>query len=83
MPSVPVAVRRERASRLREAGRAAMHQFMAAQVGHTVSLLTETADTGHTEHFAAVRLAQAASPAKLLDARVVGVADDALLAEAA
>jgi threonylcarbamoyladenosine tRNA methylthiotransferase MtaB len=83
MPSVPVAVRRERAARLREAGRTAKHQFMTAQLGRTVSLLTETADAGHSEHFAAVRLAQAATPATLMNARVVGVADDALLAEAA
>jgi threonylcarbamoyladenosine tRNA methylthiotransferase MtaB len=83
MPSVPVAVRRERAARLREAGRATMHQFMMAQVGRTVSLLTETADAGHSEHFAAVRLTQATTPARLMSARVVGIDDDALLAEAA
>ncbi len=36
-----------------------MRGFMAGQVGRTVSLLTETADGGHSEHFAAVRLAVA------------------------
>ena len=83
MPSVPVALRRERAARLREAGGVAMHEFMATQVGRTVSLLTETADGGHSEHFAAVRLTQPVEPARLMDARVVGVAGDALLAEVA
>jgi threonylcarbamoyladenosine tRNA methylthiotransferase MtaB len=83
MPSVPVAVRRERAARLRDAGRATLHQFMATQVGCTVTLLTETADGGYSEHFAPVRLTQAAAPARLMNARVVSVVDDAMLAEAA
>ncbi len=83
MPAVPVGVRRERAARLREAGRGVMRRFMAGQVGRTVSLLTETADGGHSEHFAAVRLAAPAEPGRLMAARVIGVTDDALLAEAA
>jgi threonylcarbamoyladenosine tRNA methylthiotransferase MtaB len=83
MPSVPVGVRRERAVRLREAGKATAGRFLAQQVGRTVSLLTETADAGHSEHFAAVRLAAAAAPARVMAARVVGVGDGVLLAEAA
>jgi threonylcarbamoyladenosine tRNA methylthiotransferase MtaB len=83
MPAVPVAVRRERAARLREAGRGVMRGFMAGQVGRTVSLLTETIDGGHSEHFAAVRLAAPAESGRLMAARVVGVTDEALLAEAA
>ena len=83
MPAVPVGVRRERAARLREAGRGVMRGFMAGQVGRTVSLLTETANGGHSEHFAAVRLAVAVEPGRLMAARVVSVTDDALLAEAA
>ena len=83
MPPVPIPLRRERAARLREAGRNAMHCFMAAQVGRTVSLLTETAVAGHSEHFATVRLATPVEPGRLMDARVVGVADEALLAEVA
>ncbi len=83
MPSVPVAVRRERAARLREAGREGAQRFLTTQLGQTVSLLTESADAGHSEHFAAVRLTTAASPGRLMAARVVGIADRALLAEAA
>jgi threonylcarbamoyladenosine tRNA methylthiotransferase MtaB len=83
MPSVPVGVRRERAARLREAGRGVMRGFMAGQVGRTVSLLTETAYGGHSEHFASVTLGAPAEPGRLMAARVVGVSDDALLAEAA
>jgi hypothetical protein len=47
-----------------------------------VSLLTETADGGHSEHFAAVRLAMPAAPGRLMAARVTGAAGDVLLAEA-
>jgi threonylcarbamoyladenosine tRNA methylthiotransferase MtaB len=82
MPAVPVAVRRERAARLREAGRATMHRFMSRQVGRTISLLTETEHAGHSEHFAAARLAAPAQAGCLVRARVVGVTDDALVAEA-
>jgi threonylcarbamoyladenosine tRNA methylthiotransferase MtaB len=83
MPAVPVALRRERAARLREAGRQTAQRFLATQVGRTVALLTETADAGHSEHFAAVRLAAPAAPGRLMAARVVGVADNILLAESA
>jgi threonylcarbamoyladenosine tRNA methylthiotransferase MtaB len=83
MPAVPHRLRRERAARLREAGRGAAHLFFAAQLGRTVSLLTETADGGHSEHFAPVRLVAPVEPGTLLSARIVGVTGDALLAEAA
>jgi threonylcarbamoyladenosine tRNA methylthiotransferase MtaB len=83
MPAVPVAVRRERAARLREAGREGARRFLTTQVGQTVSLLTESADAGHSEHFAAVRLTTAAEPGRLMAARVVGIAEHTLLAEAA
>jgi len=83
MPAVPVATRRERATRLRQAGRDALRRYLASLVGRTVSLLTESADRGHSEHFAAVRLVTPAVPGQLMTARVVDVADDVLLAEAA
>jgi threonylcarbamoyladenosine tRNA methylthiotransferase MtaB len=83
MPAMPVSVRRERAARLREIGRQATRGFLAGQLGQTVSVLTEAADRGHSEHFAPVRLTSPAEPARLLRARVVGVAREALLAEAA
>jgi threonylcarbamoyladenosine tRNA methylthiotransferase MtaB len=83
MPAVPMIVRRERAAQLRNAGRATLHRFMVRQVGQTISLLTETEHSGHSEHFASVRLAAPSRPGAVIRARVVGVTDDALLAEAA
>jgi threonylcarbamoyladenosine tRNA methylthiotransferase MtaB len=83
MPPVPKSVRRDRAAALRQAGRAEARRFFAAQVGQIVSLLTEAEQSGHSEHFAPVRLNRPASPGRLLRARVTGSTDDALLAETA
>ena len=82
MPAVPIAVRRKRAALLREAGRVVSRRFLDAQVGRTVSVLTERADGGHSEHFASVRLAAPVEVGRVVAARVVGVADETLLAEA-
>jgi threonylcarbamoyladenosine tRNA methylthiotransferase MtaB len=83
MPSVPMALRRERAARLRAAGEAAAESFHASLVGRDIKVLTETPGVGHTEHFAPVRLAAATPPATLVSARVTGVDSRGLLAEAA
>ncbi|HBK05320.1 MAG TPA: tRNA (N(6)-L-threonylcarbamoyladenosine(37)-C(2))-methylthiotransferase MtaB [Acetobacteraceae bacterium] len=83
MPSVPKPVRKQRAAALREAGAAEAGRFFAAQIGRTVSLLTEADQTGHSEHFAPVRLMQPTEPGRLLSARVTGATDETLLAEAA
>ena len=81
MPAVPVPTRRDRAAQLRAAGAENARRFFAAQVGREVSVLAETDASGHTEHFAPVRIAAAAGT--LLRARVISANDDGLLAEAA
>lgn len=81
MPPVAPALRRERAARLRAAGRANAGRFFAAQVGRVAAVLAETAEGGHTEHFAPVRVP--ATPGALLRVRVVAANDDGLLAEPA
>jgi threonylcarbamoyladenosine tRNA methylthiotransferase MtaB len=81
MPPVPVVVRRERAARLRAAGRANAARFFAAQVGRIASVLAESDHGGHTEHFAPVRIA--AAPGTLISARVTAANDDGLDAEPA
>ena len=83
MPSVPKPVRKDRAAALREAGQTEARRFFAGQVGHTVSLLTEADQSGHTEHFAPVRLAAPLTAGRLVRATVTGATDDSLLAEAA
>jgi threonylcarbamoyladenosine tRNA methylthiotransferase MtaB len=83
MPAVAKPLRRERAARLRAAGQIAARAFFHAQIGRSIALLTESGDTGHSEHFAPVHLLHPTEPGRLLAARVIGVRDDALLAEAA
>ena len=78
MPVVPVAVRRERAARLREAGRRVARRFFEAQVGRTVSVLVEAGNAGHSEHFAPVRLQGEAEPGRVVAARVVDATDEGL-----
>jgi threonylcarbamoyladenosine tRNA methylthiotransferase MtaB len=83
MPAVPMEQRRERAARLRAAGERQLRAFITEQVGREISLLTETATTGHTEHFAPARLALPAGVGRVLRARITGVDEKTLLAEAA
>ena len=83
MPAVPVTLRKDRAARLREAGRANTTEFHGQQVGRTIDLLTETDSAGHSEHFVTVRLTAPARAAHLLRARVIAANDDHVLAEPA
>jgi threonylcarbamoyladenosine tRNA methylthiotransferase MtaB len=83
MPSVPKPVRKQRAARLREAGLAASRAFFAGQRNSIVSILTESGQTGHTEHFAPVRLTSETVAGRVLAGRVIGTSGDCLLAEAA
>jgi threonylcarbamoyladenosine tRNA methylthiotransferase MtaB len=83
MPAVAKPVRRERAALLRAAGARAADRFLARHVGQTIALLTESGDTGHSEHFAPVRLASSAEPGQVMAARVTGSTGSVLLAEAA
>jgi threonylcarbamoyladenosine tRNA methylthiotransferase MtaB len=80
MPSVPKAVRRERAGRLREAGAAAAARFDATRLGRPVHVLAETETRGHCEHFRPVRLAAPAVPGAIVTATVTGADSHGLLA---
>ena len=62
MPAVPVAVRRERAARLREAGTATSRRFHQALLGRELKVLLETPTGGHSEQFAPVRFEVDAGP---------------------
>jgi threonylcarbamoyladenosine tRNA methylthiotransferase MtaB len=83
MPPVTKPDRRDRAALLRHAGEQIAGRFLAAQVGATISVLTEAEQSGHSEHFASVRMAEPSGSGRLLTARVTGIENGALLAEAA
>ena len=83
MPQVPKPIRKQRAATLRAAGATETSRFFTAQIGRTVSLLTEAEHDGHTEHFAPVRLSHPVLPGRIISAKVTGATNDTLLAEAA
>ena len=72
MPQVPVAVRKQRAARLREAGKAAAARFMDGRVGSEATVLVERDAGGYSEHFAPVRLTETAPEGALVRARILG-----------
>ncbi len=70
MPAVPAPLRRERAARLRAAAGPAAERFHARQLGGIVRVVTERGGTGHSEHFARVRLAAVHPVGRLVPVRV-------------
>lgn len=86
MPAVPRPERRERAARLRAAGRRNAAAFHAGLVGQVVTVLAETEGAGRTEHFAPARIVPACitgvAPGSVLHGRVVAADADGLTVEA-
>jgi threonylcarbamoyladenosine tRNA methylthiotransferase MtaB len=56
MPQVPMPLRRERATRLRDAGFAAERIFLETRVGKIANVLVERDGEGRTEHYAKARI---------------------------
>jgi threonylcarbamoyladenosine tRNA methylthiotransferase MtaB len=83
MPAVPVAVRRERAARLRAAGAAALARYAAGFVGGTVRALVESDFSARTDHYLSATLERAASPGSVVTLAVTGAHDGRLTARAA
>jgi threonylcarbamoyladenosine tRNA methylthiotransferase MtaB len=81
MPAVPVALRRERAARLRDAGAANAAAFHAGLVGREAAILAETESGGHTEHFAPARIAGV--PGRVMRGRIVAADARGVVAAAA
>jgi threonylcarbamoyladenosine tRNA methylthiotransferase MtaB len=82
MPQVAKLARTERAARLREAGARHAQQYLLSKIGSSVTVLTETGTSGHSEHFAPVRLSEPCSPGQLLTVQVLGLQNGSLVAEA-
>ena len=72
MPHLPKAERRDRATRLRQAGEDAAAAFLRTRVGRTADVLIEQDGRGRTEHYAPIRV-QAALGAGLDDGRIARV----------
>jgi len=80
MPQVPVAVRRERAARLREAGARQMTALLDARLGRTASVLVEKDRAGHCEQYLPVEIDRDVAPGEIVAATVTGRADNRLTA---
>ena len=80
MPAVSPCVIKERAKRLRTAGEAALHAHLHAQIGKTLSVLTERGGIGRAEDFTPVQIG-ALAPGRLIEARIVGTDGRTLRAE--
>ena len=79
MPQVPVAVRKERAARLRAAGAAAKRRYLDAQQGHMLRVLMEDDKRGRAESFVEVIADTGQQAGAILDMRITGVEEDKLL----
>jgi threonylcarbamoyladenosine tRNA methylthiotransferase MtaB len=82
MPQLPVALRKERAARLRAAGDAALANSLQQFHGRMVSVLMETEGQGRSEHFATVAMASSHAPGAIVPARITGSSDGKLTAAA-
>jgi len=82
MPQLPRSLIRERAALLRQAGDAAVIEFLDSQVGRVQDILVEKAYSGRSVHYAPVRLA-GGSPGEVLAARAMRRDGPVLIAEAA
>jgi threonylcarbamoyladenosine tRNA methylthiotransferase MtaB len=72
MPQVELAVRKERASRLRVLGEKQVEKFLQSQIGTTRCVLVEKEGMGHTEHFAPVHLSEEAPIGKIAAVEITG-----------
>ena len=66
MPQVPLAIRKERAARLRAAGEGQLNRFLTRQLNRPARVLVEKNNEGRSETFAPMRLLQPATPGSLL-----------------
>jgi threonylcarbamoyladenosine tRNA methylthiotransferase MtaB len=71
MPQVPSPLRKERAARLREAGRQALGRFLDSRIGKEEQVLIEHQGQGLSEHFAPAHC-PGAEPGRIVRCRTVG-----------
>ena len=80
MPQVPVNTRKNRAAILRSEGKKEMLSFFQQNIGNTVELLVEKNNMAHTENFIPVKLDGNFSSGQLLNAELIALQDDYMLA---
>lgn len=78
MPQVAGPLIKERAARLRAAGQSNLTKTLARFVGQEVTVLMETENQGHSEHFLKVQMQGTHNPGAFVKARVAGYTDSSL-----
>ena len=79
MPPVPATLRKERAARLRAAGRAALARTLAGYLGSTAEVLVEDDNRGRSRTYAPVRLTFEAAAGTVVSTRISDAAADHLI----
>lgn len=82
MPQVQKPLIKERAAQLRKEGQRNLEKTLLRFVGHEVSVLLETENEGHSEHFLKVHFSEAHTPGTIVKARAVKAQASFLQAEA-
>lgn len=80
MPAVKGPVIRDRAARLREAGDAALHKHLTAQIGRIHKVLTEGPRLGRTEQFTEVHFSSDQPEGTLMELQIAGTKGTQLIA---
>ncbi len=83
MPQVDIALRKERAAKLRSLGETQMQSFLNKHVGFKRQIIVENDSIGRTEHFAAVKLEQNLAVGALFDIEITGVENAHLIGKLA
>jgi threonylcarbamoyladenosine tRNA methylthiotransferase MtaB len=83
MPLLSGTVVKARATRLREAARAATARSLAARIGSTAQVLVEKEGFGHSEHYAPVKFSGEAAIGSVVAVHVASATADTLLGQAA
>lgn len=83
MPQIPVEIRKERASRLREKGQERLVESIKLNMNKAHKVLVEKRNSGHTENFLSVRFLHEISPGQVVSARTVGMEEGKLCVDAA
>ena len=78
MPQVPTAIRKERASILRAAGKKELGQYIESRIGKTERVLMEKESLGHTEHFISMTVDDPTTPGEIVRAIVQTASNDKL-----
>lgn len=78
MPQVPTAIRKERASILRAAGKKELEQYIESRIGTTERVLMEKESLGHTEHFIPMTVDDPTTPGEIVRAIVQTASNDKL-----